>query len=69
MADLYEKVLATVDHQTSPKQPDTVAEHALLTILASHQGYQPDAVRQVLNEAVEQGDLERTGDRYALPEN
>jgi len=61
-------VTRTVDYQSSPPQPDRVAEHTILTVLSTHADYDANRVRDALETAVADGRLESDGERYWIPE-
>ena len=54
---IYEKVVATVHHQTSPKQAPGCTTGQLWTHLVDHANHDHDKVETAIRAAVEHGDL------------
>lgn len=58
--DIDDRVVSTVDKQTSPKQPDTVRPGTIVYTLAGAGSLDPREVRQAIKSAVDDGRLEHT---------
>jgi hypothetical protein len=55
-----DRILRTVDAQTSPAQPDTVRPGTIVLTLAGNGSMNPGDVRQGMQSAVDAGRLEHT---------
>ena len=60
--DLVDRVVRTVDTQTTPMRPDRVPTHKIVLVLGGHGNETPEDVRVALDEAVSEGRLERDED-------
>jgi hypothetical protein len=56
---LRDRVVRIVDEQTTPMQPNTVAEVQVVQVLAANGDSRGDEVREAITEAVEDGGLVR----------
>jgi len=56
---LSDRVIRIVDEQTTPMQPDTVAEVQVVQVLAANGDFRGEEVRDAISEAVEKGGLVR----------
>lgn len=65
----YQKVLSTVYHQTSPKQPPMVEKAAIKRTCCVSGGLDPDTVTSKLQAAVTNGDLIRSDGRYCVTDD
>lgn len=65
-----DRVVRTVDAQTTPMQPDTVRPVTIVATLAASGSLNHDDVRGAITDAVEAGRLEHTDDdRLRIPED
>jgi len=55
-----DRILRTVDAQTSPAQPDTVRPGTIVLTLAGNGSMNPGDVREAMQAAVDDGRLEHT---------
>jgi len=67
MTDPVDRVVRTVDHQTSQMQPDRIPASKVVMILADHGNMSPSEVREALDDAVDQGRLERDESDVWIP--
>lgn len=65
--ELVDRVVRTVDTQTSKKQPDRVPAHKIVLILGRHGNENPDRVREALDQAVNEGKIERDEEHVWVP--
>lgn len=65
---MKERVKRTIDHQTSPKQPDSISRERLRMHLSDHANEPWDEVVEAIEELLEDGELEETkSGRLRLP--
>lgn len=65
-----DRIVRTVDAQTSPNQPDSVRPVTIVSTLAGSGSMKPESVRRAIRDAIEDGRLEHTDDdRLRVPED
>ena len=68
--DVTDRAVRVVDLQSTPIQPEDVAEQVIVRILAQHPAIEPGDARDAIATAVDEGRLveNEAGDRYSLAE-
>jgi len=67
MTDVVDRVVRTVEKQTSPEQPDKISASKVVLILADHGSMDAQEVREALDQAVDEGRLERDATNVWIP--
>lgn len=65
--DIADRVVATVDAQTSPVQPDSIPLQVVVTTLSGNGSLPPEQVHQGIQDAVDDGRLAFEDGRLHVP--